>query len=160
MNLENRWGYLLRDNMAFWKPYLPTFAEKIRLKMCELGCDEYLVPGCFRVFGFLDNTLNPSCRPGGGPTQPGVDAPRHDPLLQRAFYNGWKKCHGLKWQTVSLPNGMEFNAWGPLSLRRNDITSLEKSRLEEKLEDLFAEELERGERVYVLYGDSAYAYGE
>ena len=177
--VADKWGYLLKDNMEFWKPYLPLFAEKIRQKLCHLGCEEYLVPGCFRVFGFLDNTLNPSCRletpypyfysfyttllplcrPGGGPTQPGVDAPRHDPLLQRAFYNGWKKAHGLKWQTISLPNGMEFHAWGPMSLRSNDITSLARSRLEDQLEALFEQEIAEGQQFYVVYGDSAYAYG-
>ena len=55
---------------------------------------------------------------------------------------------------------MEFNAYGPCSLRRNDLTTLEMSGLEEQLEELYEPERERGERTFVIYGDSAYAYGE
>ena len=35
-------------------------------------------------------------RVGVSPTavRDGVDAPRNDPLIQRAWYNGWKKLHG------------------------------------------------------------------
>lgn len=164
--MADHWGYLLTDNMRFWLPYLEGFAESMRLKLLALGCDDFPEPGSFRCFGFLDNTLNMSCRPGGGPTQPGVDAPRNDPLLQRAFYNGWKKGHGLKWQTCTLPNGMDFHAWGPCSLRHNDLWTLRESALSARLQGLFDEwrmEREaRGEyfpewmRTFCLYGDSAY----
>ena len=53
--------------------------------------------GGFAMCTFIDNTMNATCRPGGGPD--GRNAPRNDPLIQRAWYNGWKKLHGLKWQT-------------------------------------------------------------
>ena len=120
--VEN-WAYLLQDNLAFWKPYLPEFAEKIRAKLDQKGV--HFPPGSFRVFGFTDNTMNATCRPGGGPTRTGEDAPRADPLIQRAWYNGWKKLHGMKWQTVDLPNGMNMHVWGPVSIRHNDIWTLE-----------------------------------
>ena len=76
------WGYLLQDNLDFWLPYLPQFAEKIRAKLESKGV--FFPPGSFRVFGFTDNTMNATCRPGGGPTRTGEDAPRNDPLIQRA----------------------------------------------------------------------------
>ena len=58
--------------------------------------------------------MNSSCRPGGGPRQSGVLADRNDLLIQRAWYNGWKKLHGLKFQTIDMPNGMNAHVWGPL----------------------------------------------
>ena len=124
--VEN-WAYLLQDHLSFWLPYLPQFAEKIRAKLQEKGV--FFEPESFRVFGFTDNTMNATCRPGGGPTRTGEDAPRNDPLIQRAWYNGWKKLHGMKWQTVDLPNGMNMHVWGPVSIRHNDIWTLEESCL-------------------------------
>ena len=52
------------------------------------------MPGGLRVVGFIDNTTNATCHPGGGSARDGIDAPRNDPLIQRARYNGWKKLHG------------------------------------------------------------------
>ena len=120
--VEN-WAYLLQDHLSFWLPFLPEFAEKVRAKLQAKGV--FFEPGSFRVFGFTDNTMNATCRPGGGPTRTGEDAPRNDPMIQRAWYNGWKKLHGMKWQTVDLPNGMNMHVWGPVSIRHNDIWTLE-----------------------------------
>ena len=49
-------------------------------------------PGGFRVAAFIDNKVIATSRPGGGPT---VAGERHDPLIQRAFYNGWYKISNL-----------------------------------------------------------------
>ena len=121
--MVQNWAYLLQDHLEFWKPYFPEFAEKIRAKLEQKGV--FFPPGEFRVFGFTDNTMNATCRPGGGPTRTGEDAPRNDPLIQRAWYNGWKKLHGMKWQTIDGPNGMNIDVWGPVSVRHNDIWTLE-----------------------------------
>ena len=92
----DRWGYLLLDNMNFWKPYLPDCAQAIRDKCVEKGCyfPDSRSPHGLRVAGFIDNTMNATCRPGGGPARDGINAPWDDPLIQRAWYNGWKKLHG------------------------------------------------------------------
>ena len=50
-------------------------------------------------FGFIDGTVRPICRPDQN---------------QREVYNGHKKVHGLKFQSVSLPNGMIANLYGPV----------------------------------------------
>ena len=121
--MVDNWAYLLQDHLDFWKSYLPQMAELIRCKLEKEGC--YFAPGTFRVCSFIDNTMNATCRPAGGPTADGRDAPRYDPLIQQAWYNGWKKLHGLKWQTLDLPNGMNMHVWGPVSLRHNDIWTLE-----------------------------------
>jgi hypothetical protein len=137
--------------MDFWKQHLFYFAQCIRTKCISKGI---IFPNSFRVFGFIDNTMNATCRPGGGPMRDGTEAPRNDPLIQRAWYNGWKKLHGMKWQTVDLPNGMNFHVWGPISIRHPDIISLRESHINDLLQGL-----QLGEDVqYVIYGDSAYIY--
>jgi len=148
--MTTHWGYLLLDNMNYWLDKLPDCAEKIREKLGELDCpfDE----GDFDVFGFIDNTMNATCRPGGGPKRDGTRAPRNDPTIQRAFYNGWKKLHGYKWQTIDLPNGMNFHVWGPVSVRHNDLYTLSHSNVNDLLRDV---QLGR-DRQYKIYGDSAY----
>ena len=49
--------------------------------------------------GFIDGTVRPICRPGE---------------LQRIVYNGHKRVHALKFQSVTLPNGMIANMYGPI----------------------------------------------
>ena len=50
-------------------------------------------------FGFIDETVRPISRPGTG---------------QRVVYNGHKMIHGLKFQSVTLPNGLTGNIFGPV----------------------------------------------
>ena len=50
-------------------------------------------------FGFIDGTVRPISRPG-----------QH----QRVVYNGHKRVHSLKFQCVSLPNGIIANIFGPV----------------------------------------------
>ena len=50
-------------------------------------------------FGFIDGTVRPVCRPDQN---------------QRIVYNGHKRVHGLKYQSVALPNGMIVNMYGPI----------------------------------------------
>ena len=50
-------------------------------------------------FGFVDGTVRPICRPGE---------------MQRAADNGHKCVHGLKFQSVALPNGLIANLFGPV----------------------------------------------
>ena len=50
-------------------------------------------------FGFIDGTVRATCRPDEN---------------QREVYNGHKKVHGLKFHSVSLPNGMIANLYGPV----------------------------------------------
>jgi hypothetical protein len=84
----------------------------------------------------IDNTMNALCRPGFGPMRDGVNVPRNDPLIQRDWYNGWKKLHGMKWQTIDLPNGMNFHVFGPVSVRHRNIYTLITSDINELLRQL------------------------
>jgi len=51
-------------------------------------------------FGFIDGTVRPISRPG-----------QH----QRIVYNGHRRVHSLKFQSVALPNGLIGNMYGPVS---------------------------------------------
>ena len=50
-------------------------------------------------FGFIDGTVRPICRPG---------------INQRVVYNGHKRVHALKFQSVALPSGIIANVFGPV----------------------------------------------
>jgi len=151
LHLCNNWDYLIRDHMDFWIPYIPSYSEAIRTKCENIGCTFDV--NSFRIFGFIDNTMNATCRPGGGPARDGPGAPRNDKDIETAFYNGWKKIHGLKWQTADLPCGMIFHAFGPATVRRNDLWMLGESELDDKLRVY----MRNFDKNYILYGDSAYA---
>ena len=73
-------------------------------------------PGGNCYAGFIDNTMFAFSRPGGN-TDGGSSAPRVPKEVQQAWYTGWKKLHGMKWQTVILANGMDLHVFGPLSVR-------------------------------------------
>ena len=61
---------------------------------------------------------------------------------------------GMKYQTVDLPNGMNFHVWGPISVRHNDIVSLHESEINNHLVQLQLND----EHQWVIYGDSAYVH--
>lgn len=153
------WGYLILNNREYWLPHLAASAEAIRVKLTRLPNEAMRVdfnpanhPDGFAIFGFIDNTMVAMCRPGGGPTAGGEQAPRVDPLVQRSWWTGWKKLHGLKWQTVIMANGMDFEVWGPVSVRHNDNFTLNLSQITSKLEALQL----NNNLKFGIYGDSAY----
>jgi hypothetical protein len=84
--------------------FIKIHEEAIRRKLAE-KCGVHFPEGAFRVAAFHDCTVIASCRPGGGPVGPGVDAERVDNFIQMAFYSGWKKHHGFKYLTLEAPNG-------------------------------------------------------
>lgn len=73
-------------------------------------------------------------------------------MIQRAFYNGWKSFNGLKHQTVDDAYGFTISICGPTSLRRNDLTLLRES----DINDSFARLQLASEDDFVIFGDSAY----
>ena len=141
--------HLVTNNLEYWKPWFPIFAESISAKLAEVGNIHY-PEGGFRVAMFHDDTVIASCRPGSGPMANGDG--RKSNFIQMAFYNGWKKHHGFKFQTVELPNGMCMDMYGPCSFRRNDLELLERSKLNERLA-----QVQHGDPVqYCSYGDGIF----
>ena len=96
--------------------------------------------------------MHAMCRPGGGPITCGVQAERVPKLVQQAWWTGWKKLHGLKMQTVFLPNGMDFEVWGPVSCQHNDNYTLAMSNILDELANC----QEGNTLKYAIFGDSAY----
>lgn len=66
-----------------------VYAEAINRKGAALS----------NCFGFIDGTVRPICRPGEN---------------QRTVYNGHKRIHAIKFQSIALPNGMIAQMYGPV----------------------------------------------
>lgn len=128
-----------------------TYAESIRVKLEELGVP--FQQGTYNICGFIDNTNEKTCRPGGGPVAPGgPGAERHPFQLQRGFFSVHKHCHGLKWQTVIFPDGMIGHAFGGLGAKRNDLNDLYDSQLNNLLVNAQVNMVKQ----HKVYGDGIY----
>jgi hypothetical protein len=146
---------LLTDNLQWWKEsgLLEQSRAAIQRKLESRGF-QFSEDELNTIFAFIDCNCLECCRVGGGPRGDGPDADRWQCNIQRAFYNGWKSIHGLKHQTVDIAHGFTIDMFGPTSLRRNDLFLLGKSRLTQRLAELFA-----GEAIpYNVYGDSIYPH--
>ena len=101
------------DNHGFrlssWnQPLLsPIYLERYARAVARKGV---LLQNCF---GFIDGTVRQICRPDSN---------------QRVVYNGHKRVHALKFQSVALPNGMIGNLYGPVEGRRHDAGTCLKTR--------------------------------
>ena len=89
-------------------------------------------------FGFVDGTVRPCSRPGQN---------------QRILFNGHKRIHALKFQSVVIPNGLIFNLHGPVEGRRHDSGMLAESRL---LGQLQLHAYTPNGEPPCIYGDPAY----
>lgn len=120
--LITNWSYLLFDNIQYWKDSIGYLSDKIRMKANQVGGQFFHLhhPYRFNIFGFIDTKIFMTCRPGGGPARPGPGAARRNPLIQRSFYTGYRHGHGIKIQAITLPNGMDFHIFGPVSARHHD----------------------------------------
>ena len=109
--IYERWGYLLNSmNQAWLSPHnLQLFADIIHEKGAPLN----------NCWAFIDGTVRPLFRPGEN---------------QRLVYNGHKRVHSLKFQSVVTPNGMNANLFGPVEGRRHDSGMLGDSGLLNKLQ--------------------------
>ena len=116
--IREQHGHLVTNNLGYWKSSLESFSEAIRMKVNEKSGGQIHYPeGQYLVAGFIDDTVLRISRPGGGPAEEGVNAERYNNLIQQAFFNGYKACHGIKFQTVEGPNGMCLELYGPKSFR-------------------------------------------
>ena len=74
------------------------------------------IPNCW---GFVDGTVRPICRPKE---------------YQRVMYNGHKRLHAMKFQSVVAANGLIANLFGPVEGRRHHCFMLRESGLLTELE--------------------------
>jgi nuclease HARBI1 len=117
---------------SIFKDRFELYARLIHEKSGVQGID---------VWGFIDGTLRKTCRPS---------------RFQKLLYSGHKRCHGIKFQSVTVPDGLIALLFGPVNGNRHDSFMLRDSRLLHKLRDLLPE----GEKRYSLYGDPAYPQSE
>jgi nuclease HARBI1 len=89
-----------------------------------------------RCYGFVDGTVRPICRPS---------------QFQKQAYNGHKRVHALKFQSVSAPDGIIVDLTGPWEGRRHDCGMLRESGLLGRLENI---RTALGDAT--IYGDPAY----
>ena len=128
--IYERFKHLLTDfNVPFLSPKkLDEYADAIKRKGAALN----------NCFGFIDGTVRRICRP------------RRD---QEVVYNGHKKIHALKFQSVALRNGLLGNMFGPLERKRHDCALLRISQLLPKLNQ---HAFGINGNALCLYGDPAY----
>ena len=98
--MYNRWDRLLTTlNQPGLSPInLQQFANVVHEKGAALE----------NCWGFVDGTVEQVCRPG---------------LMQRILYDGHKRVHAIKYQSVSAPNGLCANLRGPYEGKLHDASS-------------------------------------
>ena len=74
---------------------------------------------CLIVGGFIDGTVRPICRPQE---------------MQRVVYNGHKRMHAIKFQSVVTRNGIIANLYGPVEGCHHESGMLAYSGLLQQLE--------------------------
>lgn len=152
-HIFNRFAFLLLENLEYFLPSFPLYARAIAQKIHHV-----YDPDNFDIVGFIDGTIRPISRVGSGPPPPHLtDEERcsyfeaHS-LLQRTFYTGYKKLHGLKWISADFPDGLTGFLYGPVSARRSDRQVFNMSELATYMENLQSE----SETNYKLFGDSIF----
>ena len=125
-----RFGYLLRDlNQPYLSPAnLEKYADAVHSKGAALQ----------NCWGFIDGTVRPICRPSRN---------------QRLVYNGHKRVHAIKFQSVVTPNGLIAHLFGPVEGRRHDSGLLAMSGLLDQLEQ---HSFSQDRHPLCIYGDPAY----
>ena len=120
--IDSRFGHLLTNlNQPWLSDNLMSFAGAIYAKGGALN----------NVWGFIDGTVR------------GISRPK---VNQRSVYNGHKRKHALKYQSIS-------NLFGPIEGKRHDSSMLVMSGLMPLLQGFSLGP--NGERL-CLYGDPAY----
>ena len=89
------------------------------------------------IVGFIDGTAR-TARPS---------------VNQQNFYSGHKRHHVIKYQAVTLPNGIIARVDGPYQERRHDSYMLTSSGILEHMQQKWAKE---DGRFYHLFGDKGH----
>ena len=129
--IDSEFGHLLRDLNQPWlsADNFIMFADAIHAKGAALN----------NTWGFTDGTVCPISRPR---------------IHQRIVHNGHKRQHALKDQSITAPNGMIANLYGPVEEKRHDATMLRISGLIPILENFSLGP--QHERLFI-YGDPVYS---
>ena len=132
------------------------FREAIYRSCFESRLDNYPFED-HRIFAFVDAKSHESCRPGGSGQADTRDERDVLNALQQAFYTHYGKLHGLRVQSITLPNGMFGNIF-VATAAQNDRGLLNISGIQEAYQALFDEHqiYVRGQYYPALAGDDTY----
>ena len=99
-------------NEAAWfsEDRLKSYADAVYTKCPRNNC-----------LGLIDGTVRVICRPG---------------LVQKPFYNVYKRFHGLNFQTIATPDGLVAHMFGPIGGCRHDSGMLRENGLVNQLQSL------------------------
>ena len=114
---------------TFFEQRAHTYAAAVRRKCAVMD----------RCLGFIDGTVLGIARP--------VD---YD--VQHAAYNGHKRKHALKFQTLTTPDGLVMHAHGPMAGSRHDWALYVASDMDEQLQEVC---YVNGVQYY-FHGDTGY----
>ena len=76
-------------------------------------------------------------------------------LSPKVVYTCFKKCHGIKFQSVLVLDGSIACLYGPVPAKTHDEKLLQESGLLDQLEEIMSPDGDLS--IYMLYGDLAYA---
>ena len=110
----------LRFKTLWWdarRLTLPTIEKYARAIQNEVGTEG--------VWGFIDGTIQPFCRPGEN---------------QEQYYSGHKKNHGFQFQCIMTPDGLMSSLHGPYTGPTADWNMWKDSELEGQLRAIFLNE--------------------
>ena len=116
---------------TIWHHRMPYYSQLISNKTRGIATN---------IWGFIDGTIRKTCRPT---------------YHQHLVYTRFKKCHGLKFQSVLIPDGFIACLYGPVPAKTHDPRLLHESQLSEQLQTVMPEDANNP--IYALYGDLAYA---
>lgn len=119
------------QNPSIWHPRMPYYADLVYIRTGGMVGN---------IWGFIDATLRKTCRPFA---------------LQHLAYSGYKKCHGLKYQSIATPDGFVACIHGPFIGRQHDASVLDETGINHTLMTLMPRDGSNGP-IYAVYGDSAY----
>ena len=129
--------HCFRD-LLFWDD-----ARLTRERIAEYAAAIERKGGVRGVWGFIDGTMRAICRPQEN---------------QELFYSGYKKCHAVKYQAVSTPDGLIGHLAGPYTGRESDWTAYQNSGLASKLRGLkLVDDTDPAADRFYIYGDPAYS---
>ena len=128
--IYDRWRHLLFDLNQPWlsRANLELFAAAIHDRGAALE----------NCWAFVDGTVRPIARPGKN---------------QRVLYNGHKKIHAIKFQSVAALNGLIANLYGLVEGKRHDSSML---RMSDLLNQLQQYSYKRNGDILCIYGDTTY----
>ncbi|ETI40954.1 hypothetical protein F443_13791 [Phytophthora nicotianae P1569] len=98
------------------------------------------------VWSFVDGTVRGVCRP----VPRRVHHKKRKLLGQQSIYNGHKRKHALKFQTLVTPDGLISHLFGPYAGRNHDIKMYRESKIADTIR------LDSRFRGFRVFGDCAY----